>query len=144
MYGIRQTSCLKSIAVANSCKIYIEFRRIIFVLNTFCFFLSQVFVHSPYGYPKVINGAYVPFSKRKELNMKVSVVHTYSTSDVRSVDLSTRRCVFPDEVKLKLSENYHQDTCYFECRIEYLRNRCNCTPYFYPRLGKQPCNQFHF
>lgn len=66
---------------------------------------------------------------------QVSPSQTVSTEEVRAVDLSLRRCYFSGERHITGLPvvKYQQDSCFMECRMYFLAQVCNCTPYFFPR-----------
>ena len=65
-------------------------------------------------------------------------------AEIESVPSITRKCFFPDEHQalrlLRLHKVYSQANCFFQCKIDYVRDQMNeenkaqgrCVPWFYP------------
>ena len=101
------------------------------------------------GFHIVIDGRNkYPFTSRNGLIIKsgqeneVAISATRFDADrkIKSVDASKRNCYFPEEHPLKLHKVYSQANCFFQCKIEYVRNQMyqenktegRCVPWFYP------------
>lgn len=67
--------------------------------------------------------------------MSFSVKQTYTTDDTRQLSMKQRRCIFADEVKLKIDHMYTYTACTRQCRMENAKQFCGCVPYFYPEIG---------
>ena len=100
------------------------------------------------GFHVVIDGKEkYPFTSRNGILIKtgqtneVSITATRFEADprIKSVPTDTRRCFFSDEYSLNLTQNYSQANCFFECKVEYIREKLfnktgkYCIPWFYPR-----------
>lgn len=66
------------------------------------------------------------------------------TPEFRAMDMSKRKCLYPDEKKLSLSEDYSQANCYLECAWRKAIETCRCVPWFmkekHPEIDM--CDQF--
>ncbi|XP_050294298.1 uncharacterized protein LOC126734644 [Anthonomus grandis grandis] len=73
--------------------------------------------------------------------LSFSIKQTYTTEDARQLTVKQRRCIFTDEVKLKIDSSYSYTACTIECRMENIRAKCDCVPFFYPQIsGFQSCS----
>lgn len=66
--------------------------------------------------------------------ISLSVKQTYTTEDTRQLSVKQRHCVFADEIRLKIDENYTYTACTRQCRMDNSMKLCNCVPYFYPEV----------
>lgn len=48
-----------------------------------------------------------------------------------------RKCLFPEEYPLKVSDKYTVGSCISDCRVRYFIDLCGCIPFFYPHLGER-------
>ncbi|XP_050440596.1 sodium channel protein Nach-like isoform X2 [Adelges cooleyi] len=66
--------------------------------------------------------------------MKITINPYYvkSEDNVRKLKLSQRLCLFPDESRLLTLNEYDYQQCITECRINIIRQFCNCIPFIYP------------
>ncbi|KAH1012570.1 hypothetical protein HUJ05_011708 [Dendroctonus ponderosae] len=64
-----------------------------------------------------------------------SFKQTYTTEDTRQLSIKQRKCIFEDEVKLKVDWIYTYTACTIECRMETAKRRCGCVPFFYPEIA---------
>lgn len=93
----------------------------------------KVMLHEPYDYPDR-NAENKLVGIGEEVFLSVTPEVTYSTDDIRSLTVSTRECVFPDEGKT-LNENtampnYSYRNCLALCRVQTIVNKCRCVPYY--------------
>ena len=101
------------------------------------------------GFHTVIDGKNkYPFTSRNVLLIKsgqaneveISATRFEADERIRPVKASKRNCYFPNEHELKLHKVYTQANCFFQCKIEYVRNQMyqenktqgRCAPWFYP------------
>lgn len=63
-----------------------------------------------------------------------SVKQTYTTEDTRQLTIKQRKCMFDDEMILKINPVYTYSSCSRQCRMETARRHCGCIPYFYPEI----------
>ena len=57
-----------------------------------------------------------------------------SDPDIQSIEPKLRKCLFPQERKLKLYKSYSQSCCLLECKLQFAQSRThfNCTPWYFP------------
>lgn len=69
-----------------------------------------------------------------------SVKQTYTTEDTRQLTIKQRRCIFKDEIKLKVDHIYTYSACTQQCRLLKTIQYCNCVPMFYANVyEKRQC-----
>ena len=78
-----------------------------------------------------------------ETDITVSSSDLYSTEAVKSIDLKTRKCRFPDEPLIspdgtQFMNMYSQTGCTYQCYLEFAAKTCGCTPWYHPRLPGSP------
>ncbi|XP_063627574.1 sodium channel protein Nach-like isoform X3 [Cydia splendana] len=64
--------------------------------------------------------------------LELRSVKQIATAEVRKYPLSTRKCLFHDEVPEHFGNMYSYSACIARCRIKTIRSLCKCTPYFLP------------
>ncbi|XP_063539375.1 sodium channel protein Nach-like [Cydia strobilella] len=64
--------------------------------------------------------------------LELRSVKQVATTEVRKYPLSTRKCLFHDEVPEHFGDMYSYSACIARCRIKTIRSLCKCTPYFLP------------
>ncbi|KAJ1521038.1 hypothetical protein ONE63_002749 [Megalurothrips usitatus] len=66
---------------------------------------------------------------------------TYTVAGARQLSVRQRGCVFPDEVKLRVSHVYSYTACQRQCRMDRIVRLCGCLPAFYTLLrGQRYCH----
>ncbi|KAL7302568.1 hypothetical protein TKK_0005203 [Trichogramma kaykai] len=97
---------------------------------------ASILVHDPFIYPEVevLTSVVQP---TQETAVILSGTKMESAPDVRSLDLTRRNCWFNDERTLRISSVYSYQSCITECRIRYIRNYCNCVPFYYPNYYRE-------
>jgi acid-sensing ion channel, other len=94
---------------------------------------AKVFVHST---EEVTSHDYRPtfmFDVGYQIDLLITMKQTYTTDDARQLSIGQRKCIFPDEVKLKYYKNdtYSFTACMKHCRMEKANKLCKCIPPFY-------------
>ena len=56
----------------------------------------------------------------------------WSTTSVRDIAESKRKCRFPDEGDMLYYRNYTRNNCMLECVHRFILEACGCQPYFHP------------
>nr|CAD7416066.1 unnamed protein product [Timema poppensis] len=100
-----------------------------------------VMLHHSLSFPESAKGQYVREWKEDAFTMMITPSVTRASIDLRSLDISERNCYFPDEGHLDIFHTYTQESCYIECRLKYIIDKCGCQPYFF-RFGEgqvRPC-----
>nr|CAD7419432.1 unnamed protein product [Timema cristinae] len=98
-------------------------------------------LHHSLSFPESAKGQYVREWKEDAFTMMITPSVTRASVDLKSLDISERNCYFPDEGHLDIFHTYTQESCYIECRLKYIVNKCGCRPYFF-RFGEghvRPC-----
>ncbi|XP_066246539.1 sodium channel protein Nach-like [Euwallacea similis] len=77
--------------------------------------------------------------------IQFSFKETYTTEDTRQLTIKQRRCIFEDEIKLKIDNTYTFTACTIQCRMDSAKFYCGCVPFFYPKVSGFPhCNVSSF
>ncbi|XP_059617760.1 sodium channel protein Nach [Phlebotomus argentipes] len=64
----------------------------------------------------------------------ITMKQTYTTEEARQLSIGQRKCIFPNEVRIKnfpFDEDYTFTGCMMDCRIEKAVKLCKCLPPFY-------------
>ena len=88
-------------------------------------------VNHPQVPPESAKSIYVPESTSTFFSVKISPSITIASTDMRSMGLSTRQCLFPDENESKYFRGYTFEGCLMECRLKHIIKKCKCYPYFF-------------
>ncbi|XP_001664229.2 sodium channel protein Nach [Aedes aegypti] len=102
---------------------------------------SHIFVHS---YNEISGWDFRPHVEWEEnfaIDFLISMKETYTTEDARQLSTGQRKCIFPDEVKLKYYwDDYTFSGCMKECRMQKCLQYCKCIPPFYaPPVSLPSC-----
>ncbi|EAT33714.1 AAEL014010-PA, partial [Aedes aegypti] len=93
---------------------------------------SHIFIHS---YDEISGLEFHPYAQWEDdfaIGILISKKETYTTEDARQLSIWQRKCIFPDEVKLKYyRDGYTFSGCMKECRIRKCLKFCKCVPPFY-------------
>jgi acid-sensing ion channel, other len=67
------------------------------------------------------------------VTLLISMKQTYTTDDARQLTIGQRKCIFPDEKRLKYYKDdvYSFSQCMRQCRIERSHFFCSCVAPFY-------------
>lgn len=67
------------------------------------------------------------------VDLLITMKQTYTTDDARQLTIGQRKCIFPDEIKLKYYKDdiYSFSACMKQCRMEKSQKFCQCIPPFY-------------
>ena len=101
------------------------------------------------GFDTVIDGRdKYPFTSRNGILIKsgqenqvtIRAERFEASENIRHIKPLKRNCYFSDEFPLKLHKTYTQANCFYECKVNYLRNvmrpknktQGGCVPWFYP------------
>ncbi|KAJ9579995.1 hypothetical protein L9F63_004378 [Diploptera punctata] len=114
---------------------------------------ARVLIHHPSEFPEPGTGLYLPDVSGDVFTVKVSPAVTVTSTAVRGLSPTVRNCIFPDERQLTIYHTYTETACLTECRINFIRDTCGCTPYYfsnsqdkiYPEcsLSQLPCIANH-
>ncbi|GAB0094040.1 NACH [Sergentomyia squamirostris] len=69
----------------------------------------------------------------------ITMKQTYTTEEARQLSVGQRKCIFPNEKKIKsfpFDEEYTFTGCMIDCRMEKSLKLCHCLPPFYHSLGE--------
>ncbi|XP_055711501.1 pickpocket protein 28 [Phlebotomus papatasi] len=67
----------------------------------------------------------------------ITMKQTYTTEEARQLSIGQRKCIFPNEVRIKsfpFDEDYTFTGCMMDCRIQKSIKLCHCLPPFYHSL----------
>lgn len=87
-------------------------------------------------YPESGMGSIVTATKGSKLSIMVKPFITLSTDAIRHLTVDERFCYFPDEKQLSVSKSYTEKSCLIECRLNYLKEKCFCRPYYFNMIGE--------
>nr|CAD7430191.1 unnamed protein product [Timema monikensis] len=96
-----------------------------------CILQILILVHHPAVLPEATMGLLMPQGEGMVYNVKLSVALSVSSSTLWEMSPTERDCYFPNEKKLDLFSTYTQESCHLECRLQLVRDRCGCQPYFF-------------
>lgn len=67
------------------------------------------------------------------IELLITMKQTYTTDDARQLTIGQRKCIFPDEIKLKYYKDdiYSFSACMKYCRMKKANKLCKCIPPFY-------------
>lgn len=67
------------------------------------------------------------------VELLITMKQTYTTDDARQLTVGQRKCIFPDEIKLKYYKDdiYSFSACMKHCRMRRAKKLCKCIPPFY-------------
>lgn len=67
------------------------------------------------------------------ITLLITMKQTYTTDDARQLSVGQRKCIFPDEKRLKYYKDdvYSFSQCMRLCRMERAFSFCSCIPPFY-------------
>ncbi|RZF44499.1 hypothetical protein LSTR_LSTR002272 [Laodelphax striatellus] len=95
---------------------------------------ALVYLHSRDDYPFVYtNAAWI--SSGIEMVYRYSINAMVSSTAVKNLDPSLRKCYSRDEVKLKFFDHYTLENCNIEADMELMIEKCNCLLTRYPNQG---------
>ncbi|XP_065356477.1 pickpocket protein 11-like [Calliphora vicina] len=94
-------------------------------------------IHDAYDFPDE-NAETKVITSTRESFVRISPESTYATSDVKSMDLKLRNCLFSNERQLVVMQRYSFINCMSECRIRKAVDKCGCVPENLPNNGSFP------
>jgi hypothetical protein len=97
--------------------------------------LLQVYLHSASEIPDV-SSHFMDLEHLTQLTASIVSLAIYSTSDVRSLRISQRKCRFLEESDLDISPVYSYNLCRMQCRMDLAMRLCGCIPHFYRTKSK--------
>lgn len=68
---------------------------------------------------------------KQETFVEIRPEKTDCSSDVRSLPISDRGCVFSNEYQLRFFPEYMEGNCVVECNMQLHIKKCDCLPYFF-------------
>ncbi|KAB0797486.1 hypothetical protein PPYR_08479 [Photinus pyralis] len=100
----------------------------------------KIFFHGynelPDYYSTPIN---IPAATASKFQLTLSDLST--SPEVKDLQVSQRHCRLTSEGNLQYTPVYSHHLCFMECRMKVYLRVCNCTPYYFRRLGPDPiCN----
>lgn len=102
-------------------------------------FADQVLVHTSYMLPLAGTSVQAPTVAGSRTRLAVVPEVTVTTPQIRQLSQEERKCVFPDEQRLRLHHVYTKSACLSECRNKYIMLVCRCKLYFF-RFKGQNCS----
>jgi amiloride-sensitive sodium channel len=81
------------------------------------------------------------------ITLLITMKQTYTTDDARQLTIAQRKCIFPDEKRLKYYKDdvYSFSQCMKQCRMDRAQFFCSCIPSFYmpPSTMSEGLNNNH-
>lgn len=67
------------------------------------------------------------------IDLLITMKQTYTTNDAAQLTVGQRKCIYPNEIKLKYykADTYSLSACMKQCRMEKANRLCKCIPPFY-------------
>lgn len=99
---------------------------------------SKVFVHSVDDVLSADFRSTFTWDVGFSVELLITMKQTYTTDDARQLTVGQRKCIFPDEIKLKYYKDdiYSFSACMKYCRMKKAQKFCKCIPPFYaPATG---------
>ncbi|KAJ8958909.1 hypothetical protein NQ318_019677, partial [Aromia moschata] len=94
----------------------------------------NVHIFEPYDFPDKLSGSLteiiVNAGFEALIGIEVDVIQ--STSQVRMLPMSKRKCTFEDEQKTILGMQYRESDCNVDCRVKIIISLCKCVPIMLP------------
>lgn len=94
---------------------------------------AKIFVHSV---DEVTGYDFRPtfmFDVGHAIDLLITMKQTYTTDDAKQLTVGQRKCIFPDDIKLKYYKDdvYSFSACMKHCRMKKANKLCKCIPAFY-------------
>lgn len=100
--------------------------------NNFKTVIFKVYIHAYDESPGFDYRPQFQWNINDEVDILISMKQTYTTNDARQLTIGQRKCIFPNEKKLKYyNDDYTFSGCMRQCRIQKCINFCKCVPPFY-------------
>lgn len=98
----------------------------------------RVLIHDSYVYPDwSAQNILVEHGSNTLIGITPSI--TYSTRNIKNIEIAKRKCIFRTESQLHNFGNYTYHNCLVECRMNLSRKLCGCIPfYYYHKFGTYP------
>ncbi|XP_075167778.1 pickpocket 3 [Haematobia irritans] len=103
---------------------------------------GMIDVHSPFEISSSDSGS-IALHKSDEIVASYKVLETVASTNLRSLNVDQRKCVFHDEETSEL-KIYSKSICLAKCRATMAVEMCNCIPFFYTFLDGPTCNPSGF
>ncbi|XP_037959011.1 pickpocket protein 11 [Teleopsis dalmanni] len=97
----------------------------------------RLLIHDAYNFPDE-NAETKVVTATRECFVRINPESTYATSDIKTMDMTLRNCLFSNERRLSIMQRYSFINCMTECRVSILFQRCGCVPYNLPNNGNLP------
>ena len=92
----------------------------------------KVLLSSADGYMNILSNG-IDAKPGYETTFLVQPIQVVANENVHSVNKEPRKCNFPDEAnKESIFSNYSQASCELECKSNFAREKCHCTPWNFP------------
>ncbi|KAM3965321.1 sodium channel protein Nach [Aphomia sociella] len=90
---------------------------------------AQLQFSDAYDFPDAPSGSFAMqiISPKVQMSVMVITMFTKASSQIRHVPVRLRRCLFYDESTYL--PFYTQSDCMLKCRVLFLLDKCNCTPF---------------
>ncbi|XP_028042912.1 sodium channel protein Nach-like [Bombyx mandarina] len=113
---------------------------------------AQLQFSDAYDFPDGPSGSFAMqiISSSVQMTVMVSASFTEASRDIQHVSLNLRRCRFYDESDYLPFYTYSD--CMLKCRMSFLLDKCNCTPFNMPKMENArtcdlrdiPCLQIYY
>ncbi|CAH0585757.1 unnamed protein product [Chrysodeixis includens] len=102
---------------------------------------AQLQFSDAYDFPDSPSGSFAMqiISPRVQMTVMVTASFTEASRDIQHVPIKLRKCRFYDESTYLPFYTYSD--CMLKCRMHFLLDNCNCTPFNMPKMkGARTCN----
>ncbi|KAJ2949043.1 hypothetical protein O0L34_g5984 [Tuta absoluta] len=95
---------------------------------------AQLQFSDAYDFPDAPSGDFALqiISRSVQMTVMVTASFTKASRDIQHIPVSVRGCLFYDESSYL--PFYTSSDCLLKCRMQFLRDKCNCTPFNMPKI----------
>ncbi|KAI4462562.1 amiloride-sensitive sodium channel-related [Holotrichia oblita] len=93
-----------------------------------------IFAHSGYKYPQM-GVQYNSISIGEVLSFELEQSVFQSDTDIVRLTPESRGCLFEHEGRSNWTGIYNSQTCFNECKANYITRVCDCIPFYYPTIN---------
>ncbi|XP_067633200.1 pickpocket protein 28 [Eurosta solidaginis] len=93
----------------------------------------KVGIHSPIESTSIKETAYV-FPVGYETRVRIEVVSSEATENLRTMPREDRQCLFNGEENLLFYAHYSRRNCESECQVKFIYEQCKCQPFNLPLI----------
>ncbi|PSN55271.1 hypothetical protein C0J52_05819 [Blattella germanica] len=99
--------------------------------------MIKIMYHNSIEFPSVANLMFIPEQYNKSFKVEISPSVTVSAPEIRYLNISVRKCTFPDEGRVSEMNAISERDCFLDCRLRYTAEKCGCIPYSFSSMAGQ-------